>query len=83
VPAAGPLEAYEFDYKGEGFTRLVIAWRNGEGPAVPLRISADHARVIDSMGREMEIRDGETGDADLAAGTLGIPVDIHPVFMIY
>jgi len=83
VPAAGPLEAYEFDYKGEGFTRLVIAWRNGEGPAVSMSIPAPRAMVYRSSGEVTEVHADGSGGTASPGEDITIQIDSHPLILLY
>ncbi len=71
-----PLEAYEFAYEEDGFTHLVIAWRNGDGPAVPLHISASRALVVRVVGEEMVVQPQRAED-------LVIPIDSQPLMIVY
>lgn len=82
-PDAGPLEAYQFAYDGEGFSQLLIAWRTNDGPAVTLHIPAPRVQAMDTAGEEIEIRDGEKNDMDPAGGSVGIPVGFHPLLLLY
>lgn len=78
-----PLEAYEFDYQGDGASRLVIAWRNGDGPAVPLSIPAPRALVVQSTGEETVIRSQHGGDKSTTSGNLVITIDTRPLIVLY
>ncbi|MGC8825466.1 MAG: cellulase family glycosylhydrolase [Anaerolineae bacterium] len=83
VPSAGPLEAYASEYEGEGFTHLVIAWRNGEGPAIPLSIPAPRALIVQSTGEEIEAHEGGSGDTTPSSKGITVQISSHPLILLY